>query len=416
MGIVRLDPEEPGYDAAITRARDECWQFITRFREGTGQQRFLIKAKLKVQPGDRVMTWLVLRDIVPHGYVAEMVETEFESVQYPVGTEVHVRAEDLIDWAIIDSEVMIGGFTVRYLFDHATSASRDEILLGFDITTFADIDNAEWSIGQSRLRRLLARPVPLVELQGRVRDGISVQVACRGVNRVSADLVAIPYPFPEPAQAVITVHADPSALLALGAELERVPIDASARETTWLWRTRCLGALSSVVGVVVEELGLSQPGAYDEGQPWGSEAPHDPGTVTLIAHLSSHEHDSLISDVAAFLNQRPQLGDAQRLWAEFRRDGDMFLCSYPERPVRVGMTFNHVHHDGSTTALPYQLTIQHLILGAAPVPVPELGVGHKGIIVFTERELPDVFAKLPALTGLNGNPPRIGLLSVSHAR
>jgi len=405
MDIGRRDPEAPGYAEASRQARDHCWQLISAYREPASLRRFFIKAKL---PGPQVTAWLHLRDIVPHSYVGELVGPPVDARRDPLGTLIHVPAEDLVDWAIIDSGVLLGGFTVRVQSEHGAE-SRQQILQDFGATEFADLASPDRSVVDARLRRLLAKQVPLVELEGRLRAATAADAACRAAHRLSEGLVARAYYPPNGRTAgSILIQVDPDAAIELGVELRRVPLHPDDPEAGYWWHSDGLGRLDDLVGDVLDALVLSQPGGYDEGQPWGPDAPQDTCPLTLIALLSEAERDAMLATMAANLARRPGLVDRSG-WDTFPREQPMYLTSYPPGPLHVGMTFTQARLDGISTPLPRALTITHLVFGAYPIPVPHLEAGHKGLVLFEPGDPPSLLDLLPSLAKLDPKQPRIGL-------
>lgn len=121
----------------------------------------------------------------------------------------------------------------------------------------------------SRLDSLLAREVPLIELVAILKAGISDEVACEGINRSSEDVFAYPYGSPSKrAVHSVMVQVDPAAAARLGLIISRVLINPDVPEAGHKWECVGYGHLGEVIGQFADETALSQPGAYDDAQPW----------------------------------------------------------------------------------------------------------------------------------------------------
>lgn len=121
----------------------------------------------------------------------------------------------------------------------------------------------------SRLDDLLARQVPLIELVANLNAGISAEVACEGINRTSDDVFAYPYgPPSKRAVRNLMVQVDPGAAARLGLIISRVLINPEVKEAGYKWECLGYGRLGEVIAQFADQIDLSQPGAYDDAQPW----------------------------------------------------------------------------------------------------------------------------------------------------
>jgi hypothetical protein len=122
---------------------------------------------------------------------------------------------------------------------------------------------------KERLDRLLSRGCPLVEFSCSLKSGISAEVACEAIHRLSESLAACPMGSPGEAWGrTINVQMDPHAAHSLGIVLSRVLINPEYPDAGYCWRSFGNGKLDEATEELVDQLGLSQPGGYDDAQPW----------------------------------------------------------------------------------------------------------------------------------------------------
>ncbi len=121
----------------------------------------------------------------------------------------------------------------------------------------------------SRFDDLLARKAPLIELVAVLKGGTSAEVACEGINRCSEDVFAYPYgpPSKQPIRSIM-IQVDPGVAAQLGLIVSRVLINPEVEEAGYMWECVGYGHLGDVIARFADDIDLSQPGAYDEAQPW----------------------------------------------------------------------------------------------------------------------------------------------------
>jgi hypothetical protein len=121
-----------------------------------------------------------------------------------------------------------------------------------------------------RLQCMLLRRCPLVEFGCSLNRGVSAEVVCEFIHRLSEALVA--YPMAPPTEVVwgrsISIQMDPHAALSLGMVLSRVQLNPDQPAAGFKWSCLGYGKLDEALAGLVEGLSLSQPGAYDDAQPW----------------------------------------------------------------------------------------------------------------------------------------------------
>lgn len=122
---------------------------------------------------------------------------------------------------------------------------------------------------EDRLRALLSRGVPLVEFACTLRKGVSGEVACEAVNRLSVDLIGYVQGNPGESWArSLIVQMDPRAAQSMGIALARVAHRPDDRSAGFVWECYDYGRLGALTESIVENILISNPGQFDDAQPW----------------------------------------------------------------------------------------------------------------------------------------------------
>lgn len=120
-----------------------------------------------------------------------------------------------------------------------------------------------------RLNALLSRQVLLVEFSCTLRSGVSVEVACEAINRLSDDLVAYSNGLASERWGTsLTVQMDPNAAKSLGVVLNRVLLNPLDCTVGYRWECYGCGRLEDFVGSLIDRIDVSSPGSFDDAQPW----------------------------------------------------------------------------------------------------------------------------------------------------
>ncbi len=120
-----------------------------------------------------------------------------------------------------------------------------------------------------RLTDLTKRGVPLVEVVCTLMPGVSAEVACEAINRIHSGVAAYPYGSPNESWGkYVVIQIDPNVSMEIRMMLTRVPIDASAPGSGFLWECESFGVLEEMEGFLITDLHLSQPGNFDNAEPW----------------------------------------------------------------------------------------------------------------------------------------------------
>jgi hypothetical protein len=126
------------------------------------------------------------------------------------------------------------------------------------------------SMMEDRLGELLSKGGPLVEFQGHVIQGLSTEVACEAVHALSTALYARPYGTISGKfrSRSVVFQLNPNDAGLLDVVLERVRNNPTELSAGYRWACHSFGKLASLEEKIFAYLGLSQPGAYDDGQAW----------------------------------------------------------------------------------------------------------------------------------------------------
>ncbi len=120
-----------------------------------------------------------------------------------------------------------------------------------------------------RLTELAGRGVPLVEVVCALMPGVSAEVACEVVNRLSNDLVAYSHGLSSRRFGrSMTVQMDPNAASRLGMVIARVPLNTENLTVGYKWECYCFGQLEALSGKIIDRIDVSLPGSFDDAQPW----------------------------------------------------------------------------------------------------------------------------------------------------
>lgn len=138
MAIPRDDPE---FQQTVVDAQQTLPVFRQLLRsEGAAEWYTCIKTRL-VASEDKAFIWLQVMSDFSTGFVARAFELppEFESFR---GKEITVSNRDVVDWMVIQTDVLRGGYSLRYQRAKLPADQRNSFDQRIGVKTYAEPDAA----------------------------------------------------------------------------------------------------------------------------------------------------------------------------------------------------------------------------------------------------------------------------------
>jgi hypothetical protein len=118
-----------------------------------------------------------------------------------------------------------------------------------------------------QLKSAISQNIPLAEIGATIKSGISPEVACEAINRISPMMVAYPYPTSMgKSGGTIFIQLHPCKALRLGLELRREARVPNPGLAGYCWECDNCNVLEYKFMQFIENPQLSQPGQFDDGR------------------------------------------------------------------------------------------------------------------------------------------------------
>ncbi|MCA9024296.1 MAG: DUF2314 domain-containing protein [Planctomycetaceae bacterium] len=112
--VVQFEEDNPEMSAAIEEARQSLATFISHLEEDPTDETALIKAP--IDTGSQVEhIWVGNLQFDGQQFTGQFANEPFDLSRYKQGDTVSVPQADISDWAFIDGNEMIGGYTIKVM-------------------------------------------------------------------------------------------------------------------------------------------------------------------------------------------------------------------------------------------------------------------------------------------------------------
>ena len=128
-GMAGVDPDDAGMNAAIAAARKSYPSFLDTLNAGCADcYQFNVKVKMATYFDDEFEhVWLndpFEQNGKMYGILANVPE-HIHDVK--LGDTVEIRTNSLSDWMYVQNGRLVGGFTIKYLYDNVSEEEKREI-------------------------------------------------------------------------------------------------------------------------------------------------------------------------------------------------------------------------------------------------------------------------------------------------
>jgi uncharacterized protein YegJ (DUF2314 family) len=132
----QVDSNDAAMNAAIARAKATSGDFIRAFHEQkAGTKNYCVKKPFPTPDGGAEHMWIeVLSET--NGVISGVVANDAEETHaVKVGQHVSLNVSEISDWMYVDGRKLIGGYTIRYIYDQKSPKEKEEFIkeAGFDL-------------------------------------------------------------------------------------------------------------------------------------------------------------------------------------------------------------------------------------------------------------------------------------------
>jgi len=123
---------DPELDAAIQQARDSLLIFIDTIAAPHTDRTFVAVKVRFFPPGESVQDIWVDRVTYSDGVFRGNMGDDIPSLKLELGQKITIEKEDVIDWMIVQSGKLIGGYTIRLAVQRMSPEERQRFLETLD--------------------------------------------------------------------------------------------------------------------------------------------------------------------------------------------------------------------------------------------------------------------------------------------
>lgn len=127
--VKQVQKEDQAMSAAIIKAKESTTDFVRAFHEQQpGTKDFYVKKPYPTPSKNNEHMWIEVaaeKNGVISGVIANVAE---ETREVKLGDAVTVKVSEISDWRYLNSNKLVGGYTIRYFVDKMSPEERTEFL------------------------------------------------------------------------------------------------------------------------------------------------------------------------------------------------------------------------------------------------------------------------------------------------